>query len=92
MGSMCKTFCRALLADVMKDVKEKVSKEDIKKAWTWKDRYLAEFHGPDEFYYPAKTCCLWNTRAEGWMRYLDWLEIKNRKEAKAHEKTNQKTL
>ena len=41
------TFCRALLATVMADVRKKVPDAERAKAWAWSSaRDYLEFHGP----------------------------------------------
>lgn len=72
---MSHEYCRAWLASVMKEVKEKVSPEDIKKSWAIRTDYgRTEFQGPDEFIYHGKECCVWACKAEAWGKYLDRLE------------------
>ena len=64
------TFCRKLLAEVMKEVREKVSKEDIKKAYAHETFGTFEFHGPNGFYRVCRGDCKWSAKADGWERYL----------------------
>ena len=30
-----------------------------------------EFHGPDNFYWHGRACCLWEARAKGWQSWLN---------------------
>lgn len=64
-------FCRYFLSLVMKDVRKHVSKEDIKKSWGWKfQKGQYEFHGPEQFYWNGKACCMWHAKTNGWESYL----------------------
>ncbi len=49
--------CRDLLAEVMRDVRERVPADHVA-------------HGPGGLYIPAVACCLWASKAEGWQGYL----------------------
>jgi len=67
------TFCRLLLKDVMEDVRQHVSKENIKASWAWRSssfRNTLEFHGPDGFCWNGQGCCLWHAKVQGWEAYL----------------------
>ena len=65
-------FCRALLREVMIEVRRKVAPAEIKAAWPWRSslRRAADFHGPGGFYWHGAACCLWHARAKGWQAYL----------------------
>ena len=68
-------FCRTLLADVMKDVRERWTSEEIKAVWTWDDsggRKHFVFYGPHgEYLYNLKSAdCHWSAKAEGWQQLL----------------------
>jgi hypothetical protein len=68
-------FCRTLLVDVMKDVRERWTSEEIKAVWTWDDaggRKHFVFHGPHgEYLYNLKLAdCHWSAKAEGWQQLL----------------------
>lgn len=68
---MAHRFCRALLASVMADVREKVPATERRKAWAWSSaRDYLEFHGPGNFFWHGRGCCLWHARAQGWETYL----------------------
>jgi len=49
--------CRDLLAEVMREVRERVPADHVA-------------HGPGGLYIPAVACCLWASKAEGWQGYL----------------------
>ena len=64
-------FCRTHLRIVMEDVKRLTIAEQRKGAWVWHDgRQMAEFHGPDKFYWSGNACCKWEARAKGWEAWL----------------------
>jgi len=69
------SFCRKLLAEVMKQVKVKVSKVEIESSWAYKNGVRSyEFHGPNNFYvHGLNADCIWSAKADGWMKYLDSL-------------------
>lgn len=65
------SFCRIHLTHVMDDVREHTTAEQRKHAWTYKyDNDQVEFHGPDDFYWYGRGCCLWHARAEGWQEWM----------------------
>lgn len=67
-------FCRAILRDVMEEVKKEFDPHEIKAAWVWSDgRDNFEFHGPRGFYCHnlRMTDCLWSAKANGWQKQLD---------------------
>jgi hypothetical protein len=71
------TFCRMMLAEVMKDVKKHVSKDLQKEAWTYKfDDRNQEFQIPSvQMYWYGSACCGWQARYEGWNNYLRSLGV-----------------
>ena len=64
------TFCRYMLSEQMKVVRDRFSPEQIKKAWAISTINSFEFHGPNgEYIYNLKTAdCIWSAKAEGWAR------------------------
>lgn len=71
-------YCRAHLKMVMEDVKKHVPTGDVKKSWAWRSTCLSdsvEFHGPGDFCWYGRSCCLWETKARGWEAYLMHLGI-----------------
>ena len=73
-------YCRACLKDIMEQVKNNkyIKRRDIKDSYAFKNSCGYEFHGPSGFYYffGDSTDCLFSTKAEGWMKYLEILEGK----------------
>ena len=75
-------FCRAALKEVMKEVREKVSVEDIKKSWVHQTAGGWEMHGPNNFYdFSRKPDCSWSAKALMWRNYLAQEETKKGKTA-----------
>ena len=71
-------YSRAHLKLTMAAVRKKVSKQDIKAAWTYdyKDgKGNMEFHGPNRFYICGRYSNRYACRAAGWNAYLE--SIKN---------------
>jgi hypothetical protein len=71
-------FCRALLSDVHKRVKEFDDTINLTKdAWVWHfhaDHW--EFHGPDEFYWYGRATNAYDARSQGWNAWLEAAEAK----------------
>lgn len=73
------TFCRKYLAEVMKEVREKVSSDIIKNAWGYKYDGMKniEFHInickelPNGFFWSGKGCCVWDAKANGWSTFME---------------------
>ena len=59
-------FCRALLAEVMVDIRQLTTAKDRAAVWTCKTFNQYEFHGPDGFYWHGQACCAWHARVKGW--------------------------
>jgi hypothetical protein len=74
------SFCRALLAEIMPEVRAKFTREEIRSAWVYNTGYRGrpcyEFHGPnDHFDHNLRTAdCAFSAKAEGWSRLLGKLE------------------
>jgi len=66
-------ICRLLLKIVMQDVVKYTTVAQRKAAWGHKTSGIrtVEFHGPDGFYWTGQGCCLWATKANGWMAWLE---------------------
>lgn len=67
-------YCRILLAEVMKEVRKRYTKEQIGTVWTWEGaRKHFEFHGPNqEYLYNLRIAdCHWSAKAEGWQQLMD---------------------
>jgi len=68
------TFCRGLLSEAHKAVKEKHPETNLRTAaWVYgygRDRW--EFHGPDGFYWHGHAGNAYDARYKGWMA---WLEV-----------------
>lgn len=66
------TFCRRLLSSTMRDVSRVVPAADVKKAWAFRYTSVSgcSFHGPRDFYWYGRACCLWDARVKGWEAYL----------------------
>lgn len=68
------TFCRIMLAETLKDVRAAgVLEQEIKDAWAWRPSLIdtGEFHGPENYYWHGRICCLWEAKAKGWEAYLE---------------------
>lgn len=64
-------FCRAMLALVMRDVREVTTAQERKAAWVYKtDRRSWEFHGPHAFYWYGTAGNAFDARYKGWSAWL----------------------
>lgn len=76
-------FGRTLLAEVMKEVRQRVSPETIRRAWAIRNRGYAEFHIPESpefpegFYYHDQEKSVAEIKAEGWEAALRELEVED---------------
>ena len=82
-GMVDHSFCRALLKDVMVEVRKKFTPEEIKAAWAWDvsggRRNQFEFHGPNKHYdhdVKGAVDCKWSALANGWDRLIAKTTIK----------------
>jgi hypothetical protein len=65
------SFCRALLAQIIPDVKAS-GKRVVKDAWVWcagRDHW--EFHGPDGFFWHGNASNAYDARYKGWSAWLE---------------------
>lgn len=67
------TFCRLMLRETMEDVRKVTTAAERKTAWGYKysGQEMVEFHGPDEFYWHGRGCCVYLARAKGWEAWLE---------------------
>ena len=71
------TFCRALLAATMVEIRRLTTTEERKTAWAWgSDQRCKEFHGPNladggNHYWYGRACCLWEAQQKGWSHWLE---------------------
>lgn len=69
------SFCRGMLRDVMAEVRQRYTPEQVKDAWVWDagfSRKQFEFHGPNGHYdYNLDADCKWGALAAGWERLLE---------------------
>lgn len=64
-------FCRALLTEVMIEVRKHITAQERKTSWAWRSGdHCADFHGPEGFYWYGGGCCLWDVKARGWSAWL----------------------
>lgn len=69
--SLDSDFGRALLAQVMPEVREYTTAAQRKETWTYHfDRDHWEFHGPDKFYWHGSAGSAYEARYKGWCAYL----------------------
>jgi len=77
-------FCRGLLAEVMKDVRQSVPAGIIKEAWAYKYpgsmmKGTVEFHIPSRrFYWHGQGCCKSYAKTKGWEAYLRQIKRKSK--------------
>lgn len=75
-NSLDVAFCRALLAQVMPDVKANTTPAQRKAAWVYGYRVSGrqagswEFHGPDDFYWHGAAANAYDARYHGWSAWL----------------------
>jgi hypothetical protein len=67
------SFCRALLREAIKELKEKAPGiRPMKDAWVWKAGFGSwEFHGPDKYYWHGRAHNAYEARYKGWMAWLE---------------------
>jgi hypothetical protein len=66
-------FCRSLLTQAVKELKEKHPKiRPMKDGWVWHTgfRHHWEFHGPDKFYWHGTADNAYEARFKGWMAWI----------------------
>ena len=66
-------FCRELLKQTMKEVRQHFTAEEIKGAWVYDagGRKEYEFHGANkEYMYGLDADCTWSAKAAGWSKML----------------------
>lgn len=72
MTNINTVFCRTILADVHKQVREYDDTINLRKdAWVWHfhgDHW--EFHGPENYYIPVSAGNAYEARAQGWLAWL----------------------
>jgi len=64
--------CRTGLTELMQTIRQITTPAQRKESWAYiydgfKD---SEFHGPDEFFWHGKSCCLWQAKYDGWYVWL----------------------
>jgi hypothetical protein len=65
------SFCRALLSQIVPEVRA-AGKSPRNDAWVWHSmRYSWEFHGPEKFYWHGRAYNAYEARYKGWRAWLD---------------------
>ena len=65
------SFCHQMLKDVLDDVRQHFTEEEISKAWVIGSNGRYEFHGPNNFFSYLKADCVASAKADGWCKLLD---------------------
>jgi len=66
------TFCRAVLREVIAEVRHRNPEIETRKAWVWcAGRGRWEFHGPDGYYWHGRADNAYDARAKGWDAWLE---------------------
>ena len=67
-------FCRSLLSQVVKELREKHPRiRAMKDAWVWHTGFKShwEFHGPDSYYWHGTADNAYEARFKGWMAWIE---------------------